>query len=71
MEPVKDSPETARLLAACFAMSGDLETASHYVAVMREAYPDFRLEQLPHIVPDKFPRDTNHLMDGLRIAGLD
>ena len=71
LEPVKDSPETARLLAACFAMVGDLGTAGHYVVIMRETYPDFRLEQLPHIVPDKFPKDTKHLMDGLRIAGLE
>ena len=71
LEPVKNNPETARLLAACSAMAGDVGVARQYAAVVRETYPDFRLEQLARIVPDKFFRDTQHSIDGLRIAGLE
>jgi DNA-binding SARP family transcriptional activator len=69
--PVKHHPETARLLAACAALAGRTEEARQYAIITRETYPGFQLQHLYQIVPDKYPRDTQHLIDGLRIAGLE
>jgi DNA-binding SARP family transcriptional activator/tetratricopeptide (TPR) repeat protein len=71
MEPVKRYDETARLMAACSALASNRKDAAHYAAVIREAYPEFRLEQLPRIVPDRVPRDTERLIDALRSAGVE
>jgi DNA-binding SARP family transcriptional activator/TolB-like protein len=70
LDPVKHHPETARLLAACSAMAGQLEDARLYADVMRETYPDFQLDDLFRIVPDKYKRDTQHVINGLKMAGL-
>lgn len=71
MRPVQDRPATARLMAACSAQAGDLAAARRYAAMVRETYPDFRTEQLWRIVPNRDRRDTEHLISGLRRAGLD
>jgi tetratricopeptide (TPR) repeat protein len=71
LQPVEDHPETARLLAASSALAGNSADAKHYAAIMRENYPEFRPEDLSKIVPDRFARDTQHLLEGLRLAGVE
>src|SRR5207237_4919919 len=71
LEPVNHHPQTARLLAACSAMAGHMAEARRYAAITRETYPDFRLEQLPSIVPDKIPGDTQRMIEALKLSGLE
>lgn len=70
LRPVEDSPATARLLAACAAQLGELELARHYSKVVKSVYPDFKAERVRSIVPNRDPEDTEHLIDGLKRAGL-
>jgi DNA-binding SARP family transcriptional activator len=70
LQPHRSNPGIARLLAASYAMSGDLDTASQYSTVVRENYPNFELSRLRELVPDKNANDTRHLIEGLRMAGL-
>lgn len=71
LRPVEDSPATARLLAACAAQLGELELARHYSRVVRSVYPDFQTDRVRAIVPNRNPEDTEHLIEGLKRAGLD
>lgn len=71
LKPVEESPATARLLAACAAQLGEAELARHYSRVVRSVYPDFHAERVRAIVPNRNPADTEHLIDGLKRAGLD
>ncbi|WP_337660049.1 BTAD domain-containing putative transcriptional regulator [Anderseniella sp. Alg231-50] len=70
LKPHRKNPGIARLLAASYAMSGDLDTASQYGTTVRENYPSFELSRLSELVPDKNANDTRHLIEGLRMAGL-
>lgn len=70
LQPHRNNPGIARLLAASHAMSGDLGTAQRYGATVRENYPSFELNRLSELVPDKNANDTKHLVEGLRMAGL-
>lgn len=70
MEHLKMYPASARLLAACSAMAGRHADACQYSTLMLDNYPDFVAEDLFQFVPDKDARDTSHMVDGLRLAGL-
>ncbi len=70
LEPVRSKPATARLLAASYAMIGDLQQANRYAQIVLENFPDFRTEHLWHFVPDRDPGYTRLLIEGLNRAGL-
>lgn len=70
LDPVKDKPATARILAASCAMAGLTKRAQRYARTVRQLYPGFRTDDLWHIVPDRNRSDTEHLIDGLRRAGI-
>lgn len=70
LEPVKGDPATARLMAATAAMAGDRAQARLYAGQVRATYPEFTTESLWRIVPNRNPRDTERLIEGLRAAGL-
>jgi len=70
LRQVENSPATARLLAACAAQLGETELARRYSRVVRSVYPGFQVERVRTIVPNRNPADTEHLIDGLKRAGL-
>jgi len=70
LEPMRDNPGTARLLAAANAMAGHQDAAKYFARIVVETYPDFRLSDLVRLVPDKNVQDTRHLLEGLYRAGL-
>lgn len=70
LRPVQHHAATARLLAASCAMAGKKTEARHYAAVVLDTYPSFDPNDLFRIVPDKHPSDTQHLIEGLRLAGV-
>lgn len=70
LKPTANNPATARLLAASAAKAGDLASAHRFCRIVRAVYPDFRVDDVRAIVPNKRSTDTEHLIDGLRLAGL-
>ena len=62
--------EGRRLLAASYAYLGDMEKAKLQAEKVLEAYPNFSLDHWFKVVPDKFPEETEHFVEGLRKAGL-
>jgi pentatricopeptide repeat protein len=59
-----------RLLAACHALAGDLETARSYGRRVKETYPDATAASLADIPPYKRVSDREQLYEGLRLAGI-
>jgi DNA-binding SARP family transcriptional activator/tetratricopeptide (TPR) repeat protein len=70
LRPMDSSPATARLLSACAAKAGDTDLAARYSQVVRETYPTFEVASVRDIVPNRNRFDGEHLIDGLRLAGL-
>lgn len=62
--------EGRRLLAACYAYMGRKEEARAEAAKVLEAYPNFSLSHWENVQPDVNPDDTEHFVQGLRLAGL-
>ncbi len=62
--------EGRRLLAACYAYMGKKEEAKFQASKVLEAYPNFKLEYWQKVQPDVNPEDTEHFVQGLRLAGL-
>lgn len=62
--------EGRRLLAACYAYLGRKEDAKFQASKVMEAYPNFKLEYWTKVQPDVNPEDTEHFVEGLRLAGL-
>ena len=59
-----------RVLAAAYAQSGQLEEASKEAAEVLRINSGFTIERYKRLAVYKDPRDTDHLIDGLRKAGL-
>jgi len=70
LRPMEHSPATARILTACASQSGDTELARRYSRTLRSVYPKFEVENVRNIVPNRHRSDTEHLIDGLKLAGL-
>ena len=62
--------EGYRLLAASHAYLGQTDKAKYYADQVRSAHPNFSLEHWQNILPDKYPEDTIHYVEGLKKAGL-
>jgi DNA-binding SARP family transcriptional activator/TolB-like protein len=70
LEPWKHEIVVARLLAAAHAQTGDIRAAQAPLRLVRQTLPDFRTDHLWVILPNRDDSDTQHLIDGLRKAGL-
>jgi adenylate cyclase len=57
-------------LAAAYAQSGLLEEARKEAAEVLRINPGFTIESWKRLAPFKDPKDAEHLIDGLRKAGL-
>ena len=62
--------EGRRLLAASYAYLGQKEDAKREAQAVLEAYPNFQLEYWQRVLPDKYEEDTEHYVEGLRMAGF-
>jgi adenylate cyclase len=62
--------EGRRLLAACYAYMGRSDDAKFQASKVMEAYPNFKLDYWENVQPDVNPVDTEHFIQGLRLAGL-
>ncbi len=57
-------------LAASHALGGSLDRARQFAVEVVRLVPDFSATRLSEKEPFKFPADMQHLLDGLRKAGL-
>jgi TolB-like protein/cytochrome c-type biogenesis protein CcmH/NrfG len=62
--------EGRRVLAASYAQLGQMEEARKQASAVLQAHPQFSLEHWAEVQPDKDPGDVEHLIEGLRKAGL-
>ena len=58
------------MLAAAYAQSGQLEEAKAEAAEVLRINPGFTIESWKRLAVYKDPKDAEHLLDGLRKAGL-
>ena len=58
------------LLCATFAHLGELTTARAYAARIKENFPNGSALALGHAVPDRDPSRREHILEGLRLAGV-
>jgi adenylate cyclase len=70
VEQMNNPTEGSRILAASHAQLGQLGLARGYARKTLSAHPDFSLEQWSKMLPDKYPAETAHIIEGLRKAGL-
>ncbi len=62
--------EGQRILAASYALKGDVDMARQIADKHREAHPNFSLTRWAKVQPDRFEDDTQHLVEGLKKAGF-
>jgi len=70
VEQMNNPTEGSRILAASYAQLGQLNLARGYARKTLSAHPDFTLAQWSKMLPDKYPEETLHFIEGLRKAGL-
>jgi tetratricopeptide (TPR) repeat protein len=70
VEQMNNPTEGSRILAASYAQLGQLNLARGYAQKTLSAHPDFSVEQWSKMMPDKYPDETTHFIEGLRKAGL-
>ena len=70
VEQMNNPTEGSRILAASYAQLGQLDLARGYAQKILSAHPDFSLAQWSKMLPDKYPDETTHFIEGLRKAGL-
>ncbi len=59
-----------RILAASYALAGDIDAAHRTADAIRRAFPGFSVNGWIPSVPDRYPSDTARFVEGLRRAGL-
>ena len=70
LETNPSSLRTQVWLAAALAQSGDTDEAAWQVEQLLLENPDLSLQKVQHLFPFKDPKDLDHFLEGLRIAGL-
>lgn len=70
VEKMNNPTEGSRILAASYAQLGQLQPAQKYARATLAAHPDFSVEQWSKMLPDKYPDETEHFIEGLQKAGL-
>ena len=67
---MRDPTEAHRLLAATYALLGDLDAARRHAAELRRAHPGFKLADWRQVPPDVDASTLERYFEGLRLAGL-
>ena len=70
LKKMNSPTEGRRLLAASYAYLGNKNEAKNQANKVMEAYPNFNLGHWEKVQPDVHPEDTQHFVEGLRLAGL-
>ena len=67
---MQNPTEGRRLLAASYAYLGRMTEAHFEADRVRKAHPNFVAERWATVQPDKYKKDVEHFLDGLKRAGL-
>lgn len=67
---MRDQSEGRRLLAASYALLGEIDEAKRQARLLFEKHPNFSLEHWKDVPPNKYPEDNEIFLEGARKAGL-
>lgn len=67
---MSNTKPVARLMAACYAMIGDLEMAGRHRDRWLEDYPDFKVEDWVRVIPMRDRRVAEQIVGAMRAAGF-
>jgi adenylate cyclase len=70
IQKMQNPTEGRRLLAASFGQLGRIAEAKEQAAKVLEAHPNFTSDDWAKVLPDKYPEDLDHFIEGLKKAGL-
>jgi adenylate cyclase len=70
LHKMRDKSEGHRLLAASYALIGQIEEAKHHARQVLAVHPNFSIEHWRKVRPDGKPQPLERFIDGLRMAGL-
>ena len=67
---MREKSEGHRLLAASYALLGQMDAAKYHAGQVMAVHPNFSIEHWRNVPPDKNPEPLARFIDGLRKAGL-
>lgn len=67
---MQNPTEGRRILAASYGHLGRDAEAREQARLVREAHPNFSIERWASVQPDKYEKDVEHFVDGMKRAGL-
>ncbi|MFK7869471.1 MAG: tetratricopeptide repeat protein [Roseobacter sp.] len=67
---MQNPTEGRRILAASYGHLGRDVEAKAQARLVREAHPNFSIERWASVQPDKYEKDVEHFVDGMKRAGL-
>jgi adenylate cyclase len=70
LHKMRDKSEGHRLLAASYALLGQMDEARYHAGQVMAVHPNFSIEHWRNVPPDKNPEPVERFIEGLRRAGL-
>jgi hypothetical protein len=70
LHKMRDKSEGHRLLAASYALLGQMDEAKYHAGQVMAVHPNFSIEHWRNVPPDKNPGPLERFFEGLRLAGL-
>jgi adenylate cyclase len=70
LHKMRDKSEGHRLLAASYALLGEMDEAKYHAGQVMAVHPNFSIEHWRNVPPDKNPEPLERFIEGLRLAGL-
>jgi adenylate cyclase len=70
LRKMRDLSEAHRMLAASYAHLGKMDEARHHAAQLMKVHPNFSIDHWCKVPPYKDQEPVEHLIDGMRKAGL-
>ena len=67
---MSDTRRVARLMAACYAMIGDIESARHHRDRWLEEYPDFKVDDWVKVIPMRDKAVAEQIVMAMKTAGF-
>jgi adenylate cyclase len=70
LNKMRDGSEGHRLMAASYALLGQVNEARKHADALMQVHPNFSIAQWRKVPPHKYPEDLEVFVVGLRRAGL-
>jgi tetratricopeptide (TPR) repeat protein len=70
LKKMRDASEGHRLMAASYALLGNVDEATKHAQSLMQVHPNFTIERWRKVPPNQYPEDLEVFVEGLRKAGL-